>query len=699
MERKKVDIQILLEKGDFIIVNLADFDVHDYQGLATLLRPIITVRKDAVHVPMFENEHKTCADNVWIALSSLKQKGVFASSGAKNYTELLTELGKNRSTVYVITKNVQMRDVIIRENISRTRTVFCDLENDGQLFWSKMAFPKKDSIMKDAHNGQPVLRNNNGKGAERRNNDKQKKPYVQKQRDYTIATTPTIQGIQKLSTTIRVSEGSSLYDSSNNSYKLVKKELRNNGAYTYSTDQNGVWAKIYDDGYNSSFFEDKVRRMLKNPVEIEGIIWPKDVLQDANGVFRGFLMESFYGQPLQTSVLKREGQMQHFPHWTKVDICTLTLTILQKIKELHKRGILLGCINPAAIRVVDQNTVFFCDTDDYQIEGYPTLSKNISFAAPENIEKRLYLASLDSENFSVAELVFMLMMTGKTPYLSGNSNIIDTIKKMRFPFFVNDYDERNPSLRVMPSMWRYMWSHLSVGMKKSFCSTFQKNMRFNAPGKRLSAFKWYKIVEQYRSEIMNTSVLEDNVLYPTTFKKREGDMFYRCRKCGKEHPKFFFDPEYFEEFRICNACMDMPSDKSYTCVDCGRTFIYKNRTAIFHQRMKATNDDWKKQRHCPECKAKKEKCSRCGKMIPYYEINDGMCKDCRENTVFERRTCKDCGRPFSITYAEKKYYDSKGFSYPKKCEPCRKNKNSGRNGNGSSSGSKRGGFFGGFFGF
>ena len=104
MERKKVDIQILLEKGDFIIVNLADFDVPDYQGLATLLRPIITVRKDAVHVPMFENEHKTCADNVWIALSSLKQKGVFASSGAKNYSELLAELGKNRSTVYVITK-------------------------------------------------------------------------------------------------------------------------------------------------------------------------------------------------------------------------------------------------------------------------------------------------------------------------------------------------------------------------------------------------------------------------------------------------------------------------------------------------------------------------------------------------------------------------------------------------------------------
>lgn len=108
-------------------------------------------------------------------------------------------------------------------------------------------------------------------------------------------------------------------------------------------------------------------------------------MTDSDGVFRGFLINSFSGQPLQTSVLKRDGQMQYFPYWTKTDICTLTLTILQKIKELHKRGILLGCINPAAIRVVDQNTVFFCDTDDYQIEGYPTLSNNISFAARKTL--------------------------------------------------------------------------------------------------------------------------------------------------------------------------------------------------------------------------------------------------------------------------------------------------------------------------
>lgn len=670
MERKKVDVQIAINKGDYFVVNLADFSVSDFQGFATMVRMVLKARNDAVYVPMFEDEKESCAENVWTALTALVQKGLFADAGAKNYSELLRFLGRNGNTVYIVVKNTQMREKIVKDNISHTKTIFCDLDSDGQLYWSSVAFPKK--VM-------PMNQN------------------LRKQRDYKIATVPSIHGIRRISSSISVSEGSILYNSSQSAIRLVKKELRNNGAFTYSTDQPGVWAKIYDEGYNSSFFEDKIHRMLKNPIAVDGIIWPKDVLLDSNGLFRGYIMDSFSGQPLQTSVLKRDGQAQFFPDWNKADICTLTLTILQRIKELHKRGVLLGCINPAAIRVVSKDFVYFCDTDDYQIEGYPTLSNNISFAAPENLGKKLYLATLDSENFSVAELVFMLLMTGKTPYLSGNSNIIKTIQRMRFPFYVNDYDERNPSLRILPSMWRYMWSHLSFGLKKAFCGTFQRNMFYNTPGKRLSVFKWYDMVEQYRDEINKSLYYDDNLMYPATFKKKDGDTFYRCSICGKEHPKFFFDPEYFNDYHVCNACMDMPSDKSYTCVDCGRTFIYKNRTALFHKKMRATNDNWKIQRHCPECKSKKEKCSQCGKMVPYYELYDGLCKDCQESTVFQRRTCV-CGHSFTITYAEKKYYDSKGFAYPKKCELCRKNKSSGSN-NGGNSGSGHGGFFGGIFGF
>lgn len=42
--------------------------------------------------------------------------------------------------------------------------------------------------------------------------------------------------------------------------------------------------------------------------------------------------------------------------------------------------------------------------------------------------------------------------------------------------------------------------------------------------------------------------------------------------------------------------------------------------------------------------------------------------------VYERinRTCVDCNKPFSISPAEQKYFESKGMEFPKRCSECRK---------------------------
>ena len=73
----------------------------------------------------------------------------------------------------------------------------------------------------------------------------------------------------------------------------------------------------------------------------------------------------------------------------------------------------------------DKNHVYFVDMDCYQIEGYPCVSQNITFQPPElqlsGIRKRLY--TQQTENYEVAELVFMLMMPGKTPYAKEKMRI------------------------------------------------------------------------------------------------------------------------------------------------------------------------------------------------------------------------------------------------------------------------------------
>ena len=50
----------------------------------------------------------------------------------------------------------------MRENTARVRIIFCDLENDGQLYWSQGVFPRKDTSETRKTNGSYEARNNGG---------------------------------------------------------------------------------------------------------------------------------------------------------------------------------------------------------------------------------------------------------------------------------------------------------------------------------------------------------------------------------------------------------------------------------------------------------------------------------------------------------------------------------------------------------
>lgn len=657
IERRQVDLGSVIENSDHIIINLTDFTEADLKSLSLLARAIPREAQGIICIPMFEDEKESCEQRVWATVEVLVGRGSFLSCDASDHGELLEHIGQEGKTAYIVVKSQKARDTIYRAKPKGVKVIYCDLDADGSLYWSKVDFKKEP---REARHGK----------------DGERKPSSHKKiSDYRITKKPSIDNIKPLTSSVDMGIGATVYDNSGNTYILQGKVSKNNGAYTFYTDKEGIWAKIYNAENNSSFYEDKVKRMLKDPIDHKGIMWPKDYLVDADGVFRGYLLDGYEGYSLVTGVLKREGLTHYFSSFDKYSICTLTMTILENIEVLHEKGVLFGCINPAAIRVVDAETVYFCDTDEYQIEGYPSLSYNNSFAAPENVDKDFYLASMDNERFSVAILVFMLLMTGKHPYLYGNVNVIKAIKQMHFPFFINDYDKRNPNAKVMPSMWRYMWSHLSDDLKKAFCKTFQKGMYNNEQGRRIPVHGWYELVSNYRDEISKSEDTEARELFPATFKRHDGQRFIRCSICGKYHPDFFFDQRYINTYRVCNECMEKPSDVSYCCVDCGRTFIYKNSTAIFHKYMKQTQEEWHDQRHCPECKAKMEVCNKCGNEVPLYQIKYdkkkyGYCRDCRE-TTFETRTCVNCGQAFDITYGEMLFYEERHYDLPRKCDSCR----------------------------
>jgi hypothetical protein len=44
----------------------------------------------------------------------------------------------------------------------------------------------------------------------------------------------------------------------------------------------------------------------------------------------------------------------------------------------------------------------------------------------------------------------------------------------------------------------------------------------------------------------------------------------------------------------------------------------------------------------------------------------------------EKIICSDCGKEFVLTAGERKWYEDKGFSIPKRCPDCRKQRKSDR---------------------
>jgi len=54
-------------------------------------------------------------------------------------------------------------------------------------------------------------------------------------------------------------------------------------------------------------------------------------------------------------------------------------------------------------------------------------------------------------------------------------------------------------------------------------------------------------------------------------------------------------------------------------------------------------------------------------------------------------TCGSCGTPFQFTQEEQEFYESRGFSEPKKCKPCRDAAKAARGGGGGGRGGYGGG--------
>lgn len=655
--------EILDRKGIFLLDSSSLNNVAFKSFFQTYFSEIRNADREQFLVPEFERN--SVNDTMKTAVQMVIDRGffsVFDNMGDQDYTILLEQLCQyGIKKLNVVVNDSKKKNVIFSAaKKAEIYVYFYAINTEGKLesFANKTIDIKSNYKMMNMDRSIPYK---NGGATKTDNNCFQIKDVPEK--------------LPYKQITVRTLLCQKMYvvDSSGEKYCLEKEEMSNNNSHTYSSDHRDIWIKIFEPSSLNTYLEAKIKMMLSKEIRYPGLCWPIDIVTDETGTFRGYLMPKAEGKSLLLTVFKKAGIENNFSGWTRLDLCDLTLSILKIIEYMHERNILFGCINPAAIRVVDKQMVYFVDTDNYQIEGFPTTVYNISFKAPELIDKKMYLATKANENFSVASLVFMIMMPGKSPYAIGNnSNPMKSIRNMKYQY---DNGVGQYSYSV-PGIWRFMYSHL-LSLRGAFYNVFQKNAKYNAPQSRKNVVYWINAVKYYRKDIEESFDPETKKIYPRNFRREKGVNFYRCSACSTEYPRFYFVGKYFDTERICYGCYDKKSNVSFTCKACGKTYYYTNRTALFHKTQKMLDSEWKDQKYCRDCKKKTITCIDCGKEYPFYYMKNGRCPDCNaayKMITFRTIRCKECGCYFNFTNGDHEFYQSKGFSDPVKCPSCRSKK-------------------------
>ena len=414
--------------------------------------------------------------------------------------------------------------------------------------------------------------------------------------------------------------------------KLESKVAAGGEGIIYTTNTPYV-AKIYKRENNTKRKYEKIKLMLSKKIECEGVCYPVAALYNSNKEFIGYMMPKAKGKELQKSIFIKPLFLKNFPNWKKRDTVELCITILEKIKYLHDRNIVMGDINPANILIVSPKEVYFVDTDSYQVEDFPCPVGTNNYTAPEIQRKHFsdFLRTMGNENFAVATLLFMIMLPGKPPYSQqGGEDPINNIIKMDFSYPFGDSSNK----KTPDGPWRYIWSHLTYDLKKAFYNTFRKGGDYSTEETRLTVDEWLPIFTYYL-ELLDSGKFgkQDKMseeLFPTRHKKNPKIEYITCKLCGNEMP------ENQCQNGICRDCLN--KGEVYRCKKCGKEILYTN-----YQRY-----------------VKNAKCF-------------DVCPECFEygKKVRLRKKCVDCGKEFEITNNQYDFYTSKGFEIPKRCKSCR----------------------------
>jgi len=275
-------------------------------------------------------------------------------------------------------------------------------------------------------------------------------------------------------------------------------------------------AKVYAKGKADAVRAAKVAAMAANrpqdPTERLGhcsLAWPVETLHHDDGRFAGFVMPRI--SSTSHAILRLYNPRDRrtvLPGFTWRYLLRTASNLASAIDALHRAGYVIGDLNESNILVESTALVTIVDCDSMQVpdgRGGAFLCPvgKPEFTPPElqGADFELVSRTPDSDGFSLAVLIFLVLMEGQHPFSGvwmGQGNppaIFEAIANGDFAF--GGLGNMSPARHALP------FAILPQELRMLFVRTFGEGL--NAPERRATAADWHAALERAESALSKCS--------------------------------------------------------------------------------------------------------------------------------------------------------------------------------------------------
>ena len=278
-------------------------------------------------------------------------------------------------------------------------------------------------------------------------------------------------------------------------FTLVKRLSGGAEGMVFTTSNPKYVAKIYHKGVITPLRWAKLKKLTELGITSPGFCTPQHLLY-FRGVPVGYTMFIGKGTTLSNVFDGPDAILEHYPDWTRLDVCETLLNLIGKYLYLHMHDIVAGDIQLKNALINTSSSQYLIDMDSVQIGNLPCPVGTEEFTDPKLWGRDFsgFVRTLEDEDYSIAMLVFSVLFCGLHPYATrkGAETLREEILEHNFPYTLDNSDKEHIPLGGYDHIWEYLPENLRIMLYKTF-----------REGKSYEAVCWRAAVQEYMTKLEN----------------------------------------------------------------------------------------------------------------------------------------------------------------------------------------------------